>query len=130
MRREVYLGLAGATAAIWAAVHGAGYFQQDGPLGPASAELPMTIRIFYGSALFAGIAGGAGLAFRRRWAAFLLWVSWLGVLIEGAWAPALFTGRLQLGAINFLLATVFAVLAEWNTRLSVAHRAAASASQP
>lgn len=114
--RVSWLAITGIAASLFAAANAAGYFQQGGPLGPGSAELPMTIRGFFAVAAVAGVVGGLALSLRPRWAASLLWLSWLGVLIEGSWAPVLFSGRIQPAFINLLLATAFAIVAQWGTR--------------
>jgi hypothetical protein len=115
MHRVTWIAITGVAATLWAAANAVWYFQQGGPLGPDSAELPMTIKGFYAVAAVAGVVGGLALSLRRRWAASLLWLSWLGVLIEGSWAPGLYSGRLQPAVINLLLATAFAVVAQWSS---------------
>lgn len=115
MRRNRLFAFAGTAATLWAGFHALVYFDRGGPLGPGSIELPLTIRLFFVAAICAGILGGVALAFRRHWAASLLWISWLGVLIEGSWAPGLYGDLLRRGPIDFGLATVFAVAAQWAT---------------
>ena len=114
--RVTWLAIAGVAATIWAAANAVGYLQQGGPLGAGSEELPMTIRGFFTVASVAGVVGGLGLSLGRRWAASLLWLSWLGVLIDGSWAPSVYGGRLQPALINLLAGIAFAMVAQWGTR--------------
>lgn len=82
----------------------------------------MTIRVFFAITVLAGVVGGLALSFERRWAASLLGLSWLGVLIDGSWASSWYSGRLQWGAVDLLLATVFVAIAVWTARQSLSQR--------
>ena len=114
MGRNSWFGFAGTAATLWAAVHALAYFDKGGPLGPGSGELPTTITVFFAIAIVAGLVGGIALAFGRRWAASLMWISWLGVLIDGAWAPGLYGDVFHRGPVDLALATIFAVIAQFH----------------
>jgi hypothetical protein len=115
VRGHRFFSIAGAAATLWAAAHAFVYFDRGGPLEPHGAELPTTITVFFAMAIAFGVVGGIALAFRRQWAATLLWISWLGVLIDGAWAPGLYGNFFQRGPIDLGVATLFAVVAQWNS---------------
>jgi hypothetical protein len=114
MERRWYLAIIGMGAAVWGAVRLDTYLELLSSREFGNLDLPVGIRWFFVAAIVSGVAGGVALSFGRRWAANLLWLSWLGVLIEGNWGPGILNRRLDLGLTELLLTSAFAVAAQWN----------------
>ncbi len=45
-------------------------------------NIPAWVTAAYASAVFGGSAGSLGLLLRKTWAGILLWISWLGALVQ------------------------------------------------
>jgi hypothetical protein len=112
MERRWNLVIIGLGATVWGAVRLDSYLELLSSREFGNLDLPVEIRAFFVAAIVAGLAGGVALSFGRCWAANLLWLSCLGVLIEGSWGPGLLSGRLDLGVTELLLTSAFALAAQ------------------
>ena len=123
MRDFKWVRLVGVVAAIWNAVGVANYFAHVGLIGsggppPGGTEMPMAVTACFAIGVFAGVAGGIALTMRSRWARPLLWLSWIGTVIDWIWVFG-WSGAasIPLGIAVVLLATLFALAAEWEARM-------------
>jgi hypothetical protein len=119
MRGRKWVRLVGIAAAIWNAVGVANYFAHVGLIGsgvapPGGAEMPAAVTACFAVSVFAGVAGAVALAMLSRWARPLLWLSWIGTLIDWAWVFGWSDeASIPLGVIVLLMATLFAIVAGW-----------------
>jgi len=107
---------------VWNALGVFNYFVHVGLIGgggssPGGAEMPPIVTACFAVGVFAGLAGGIALAMLSRWARALLWLSWIGSVIDWIWVFG-WSGAasIPLGLTVVLLATLFAIAAEWEAR--------------
>lgn len=122
MRRGTWARVVGVVATIWNAIGVFNYFMHVGLIGgggppPGGAEMPPAVTAFFAVGVFAGLAGAVALAMLSRWARPLLWLSWVGTVIDWTWVFG-WSGAasIPLGVTVLLLATLFAITAEWEAR--------------
>lgn len=122
MRNLRWVRLVGVVATIWNAVGVANYLAHVGLIGsgaspPGGVEMPIAVAACFAIGVFAGVAGGIALVVRSRWARPLLWLSWTGTVIDWAWVFGWSSAAsIPLGVTVILLATLFAIVAEWEAR--------------
>lgn len=112
----------GVLAILW---NGAGVFSYlahvgligDGGALPGDAKMPAAVTACFAVGVFGGLAGSVALAMSANWARPLLWLSWIGTVIDWFWVFGWNdAASWPLGITVLLFATFFASVAEWATR--------------
>ena len=74
------LGILWNAGGVWA------YLSHVGAVGGAPGpEMPVLVTAAFATACFAGLAGSVGLALLKRWAVPLLWLSFVGAVVNWGW---------------------------------------------
>jgi len=112
----------GVVASIWNAIGVANYFvhmgliDNGGPL-PGGTEMPPAVTACFAVGVFAGLAGAVALAMPSRWARPLLWLSWIGTVIDWIWVFGWSdAASIPLGVTVLVLATFFVIVVEREAR--------------
>jgi type III secretory pathway component EscS len=119
MQRDGWVRIVGSAGTIWNVAGVFSYFAHVGLIGDASggAEMPAAVTACFAIGVFGGVAGSIALAMLSSWARSLLWLSWVGTLIDWVWV---FTSSddasIPLGAAVLSVATVLVLVAEWRAR--------------
>ena len=111
--------IVGVLGVLWNLVGVASYLAHTGLFGaeaaappPGSAPMPPLITAAFAIAVFAGVAGSAGLAMLRSWAAPVLWLSFVASVIDWGWVIGFSgAGVVPLGVAVVVIALGLAVLA-------------------
>jgi hypothetical protein len=112
----------GVLATLWNAIGVLNYLAHVGVISiggppPGDVTMPAAVTACFAVGVFAGVAGSIGLAMLARWARPLLWLSWLGTVIDWIWVFGWSgSASVPLGITVLLLATLFAIVAEWAAR--------------
>ncbi len=89
----------------------------DGTTSPGGAQMPALVTAAFAVGVFAGVAGSLGLAMLATWARPLLWLSWIGTVIDWIWVFGWSdAASVPLGVTVHLLATLLAIVGEWTAR--------------
>ena len=114
----------GVLATLWNAVGVFSYLAHVGVVGSGAAPangvaMPAAVTAFFAIGVFGGVAGSIALAMLSKWARPLLWLSWIGTVVDWIWVFG-WSGAasVPLGVTVLLLATLFALVAEWAARRS------------
>lgn len=117
-----WVRIIGVLALLWNAVGVFSYLAHVGILGeggppPGGAVMPPAVTAAFAIGVFAGVAGSLGLALLARWARPLLWLSWIGTLIDWIWVFG-WSGSASapLGVTVVVISTLLVLLAEWLAR--------------
>lgn len=119
MSGRAWVRIVGAVAALWNAVGVYSYLAHVGVVGgPATAAaMSPVITAAFAIGVFAGVLGGLALLLRSPWARSLLWLSWAGTVIDWVWVFGWSdAASVPLGVTVLVLATLFALVAEWHAR--------------
>ena len=119
----------GVLGILWSLVGVGSYLAHVGLFGaeaaappPGVTPMPDAITAAFAIAVFSGVAGSIGLALLKRWAAPVLWLSFIASAIDWGWVLAYGNaGELPLGIAVMVISLILAIVA---TRL---RRAAAGA---
>lgn len=122
MKGRKWVRLVGVVATVWNAIGVANYLTHVGLIGsgvppPGGSDTPPAVTACFAVGVFAGVAGAVALAMLSQWARPLLWLSWIGTLIDWAWVFGWSdAASIPLGLTVLLMATLFAIVAEWEAR--------------
>jgi hypothetical protein len=117
-----WVRIVGIFAALWNAAGIFSYLQHVGVIGdgatlPGAVEMPAAVTACFAVGVFGGVAGSIGLAMLARWARPLLWLSWIGTVIDWAWVFGWSgSASMPLGVTVLLIATMLALIGEWMSR--------------
>ncbi|WP_448660068.1 hypothetical protein ACPVPU_06055 [Sphingomonas sp. CJ99] len=122
MSSRTRIRIVGVLAALWNCVGVASYLAHVGVIvgdapPPGGPVMPAAITASFAIGVFGGVAGSVALALLSRRARPLLWLSWAGTVIDWVWVFG-WSGSafVPLGVTVVVVATLFAVLAEWAGR--------------
>lgn len=125
MPARKWVQIIGVFAVLWNAVGVFSYLAHVGLIGEGgtpqgSAEMPAALNACFAIGVFGGVAGSVGLAMLYGWARPLLWLSWIGTVIDWIWVFG-WSGAasVPLGVTVLLLATLFAIIAELAARRGI-----------
>jgi len=117
-----WVRVVGVLATLWNAIGVFSYLQHvgvigDGAVPPGAVEMPIAVTACFAVGVFGGVAGSIGLAMLARWARPLLWLSWIGTVIDWVWVFG-WSGAasLPLGVTVLAIATLLALIGEWMSR--------------
>lgn len=110
--------IVGILGIAWNLIGVASYLAHVGVFGPEAAAppgtpaMPPAITAAFAIAVFGGVAGSLGLALLARWAAPVLWLSFVASVIDWGWV-FLYSGAasVPLGVAVLVIALVLAVVA-------------------
>jgi hypothetical protein len=120
------LRIIGGLGVLWNLAGVGNYLAHVGMFGPAAASpeaapMPDAITAAFAIAVFAGLAGSVGLALLQRWAAPVLWISFVASVVNWGWvltySPA---ASLPLGVAVMVIALALALVASRAPRLASA----------
>lgn len=116
-----WVRIVGVLATLWNAVGVFSYLAHVGLVGggpPAGdAVMPAAVTAAFAVGVFGGVAGSIGLAMLAPWARPLLWLSWIGTVIDWIWVLGWSTAAsVPLGVTILVIATLLVVVAEWQAR--------------
>lgn len=123
-----WVRIAGILATLWNTAGIFSYLEHVGFIGdgatlPGAVEMPATVTACFAVGVFGGVAGSIGLALLAKWARPLLWLSWIGTVIDWVWVFGWSgSASLPLGATVLLVATLLALTGEWMSRCIPATR--------
>lgn len=110
--------IVGGLGLVWNLVGVGNYLAHVGLFGPAAAPplgaapMPDAITAAFATAVFAGAVGSLGLALLQRWAAPLLWLSFVASVINWGWVLGYSAaGELPLGIAVIVIALALALVA-------------------
>lgn len=122
MANSRWVRIVGVFALLWNTVGVFNYLAHVGMVGgvgppPGGAEMPAAITACFAVGVFAGVAGSIGLALLAGWARPLLWLSWLGTVIDWIWVFG-WSGAasIPLGVTVVVIATLLALIGEFALR--------------
>ena len=97
-----------------------GMFGGEAGASPRGAEMPTAITAAFAIAVFSGLAGSIGLALLKRWAAPLLWLSFIASVINWAWVLGYSeAASIPLGTAVILISLLLAIVAGRSQRRAV-----------
>lgn len=120
--------LIGVAGILWNLIGVGSYLAHVGMLGletaeppPGAEEMPVAITAAFATAVFGGLVGSIGLALLRRWAAPLLWLSFVAALVDWGWVFAYGdSGEVPLGVAVIVIALALAIVASRARRMRTA----------
>jgi ABC-type lipoprotein release transport system permease subunit len=115
VRAVAVLGILWNAVGIYSYLGHVGVVQAMGP--PPDVAMPMLVTAAYAIGVFGAVLGCLGLALLQRWARPVLWVSFVGLVIDWGWV-FLVSGQwsLALGATVLIIALALALLADHASR--------------
>lgn len=102
---------AGVLGIIWNLVGVASYL---GVMGPEATDMPAWVTAAFAVAVWGGLAGSIGLVLLQRWAAPVLWASFVGAVIDWGWvfiSDAAVDPSVPLGVAVIVIALALALVA-------------------
>jgi uncharacterized membrane protein len=85
----VWLRIVGVLGIVWNAIGVVSYLGHVGlmePMGPPPEQpMPAIVTGSYAIGVFGAVLGCLGLALARRWARPVLWVSFIGLVVDWGW---------------------------------------------
>ena len=117
----------GALGILWNLIGVGSYLAHVGLFGPeaaapppGAAPMPDAITAAFAIAVFGGLAGSVGLALLKRWAAPVLWLSFVASVIDWAWVLGYGNaGELPLGMAVIVISLALAIVASRSSRTAV-----------
>ena len=112
-----WVRIIGGLGVLWNLVGVGSYLAHVGLFGaeagppPGAAPMPDAITAAFAIAVFSGVVGSLGLALLKRWAAPMLWLSFVTSVIDWGWVLAYGAGEMLLGVAVMVIALALALVA-------------------
>ena len=111
--------IVGIIGILWNLIGVASYLAHVGLFGPEAAAtpsgapiMPAAITAAFAIAVFAGLAGSVGLAMLKSWAKPILWLSFVGSVIDWVWVLGFSVGgQVPLGIAVIVISLGLALVA-------------------
>lgn len=111
--------IVGIIGILWNLGGVANYLAHVGVFGPEAAAtppgappMPLAITAAFAIAVFGGVVGSVGLAMLKSWAKPVLWLSFIGAVIDWVWVLGFsIGGEVLLGIAVIIISLVLAVIA-------------------
>jgi uncharacterized membrane protein len=116
MNTPVWIRIVGALGIAWNALGVISYLAFVGIMAPMEPQpevaMPMLVHAGYAVGVFGAVLGCLGLALAKRWATPVLWLSFIGLVIDWGWVfTATSQGSVPLGAAVLVVSLALALLA-------------------
>lgn len=121
MTAPVWLRAVGVVGIAWNAIGVVSYLGHVGlmqPMGPPpDTQMPAIVTATYALGVFGAVLGCLGLILLKRWANPVMWISFIGLVIDWGWAfSATSRASVSLGVTVLTVALALALLARFAAR--------------